>query len=220
MGLNIVPKFVDLSHYDDLQDIEKVKAAGILGIINKATEGPGLIDRTFAIRRPVAAAAGVAFGSYHFARPGDPVQQAEHHLNVVGDVTGLLIALDWEDTNVPPSWAHTWLGTVHDKIGRWPVVYSYAAMLLQMLGTKNTDAVLAQCRLWLAAYNNHPVWPTQIWSVPWGWQFTGDGNGNGPHQIPGIVLPGSRGIDVDAYEGGDAHATTHTDAELIEGWAS
>ena len=93
-------------------------------------------------------------------------------------------------------------------------------MLLELLGTKNADAVLTQTRLWVAAYNNHPTWPTQIWQTPWAWQFTGDGNGNGPHQIPGIVLPGSRGIDVDAYEGGDAHASDHTDAEMLAEWAA
>ena len=31
--LNTIPKVVDLSHYDDLQDIEKVKAAGIIVVV-------------------------------------------------------------------------------------------------------------------------------------------------------------------------------------------
>ena len=220
MALNIVPKFVDLSHYDKLVDIGAMKAAGILAICNKATEGPAYVDETYAQRKPIAAKAGVLYGAYHFVRPGDMAQQAAHHLQVVGDPTGQMIMLDWEVTSVSVDAARQWVGHVHDKIGRWPVVYSYSAMLVEMLGTKRPDPVLANCKLWIAAYNNHPIWPTQIWQIPDYWQFTGDGNGNGPHQIPGISLPGSRGIDVDAYEGGDAHATTHTDAEFIAGWAA
>lgn len=218
--MNIIPKVLDLSHYDKITDIAAVKNAGILGIINKATEGPGMIDPTFAARRELVVNAGLKYGSYHFARVGDPIEQAEHHLQTIGDPNGLLIALDWEDTRVSAEWAQRWSSHVHDKLGRWPVLYSYAAMLKQVLGLKNSDPILSQCRLWIAAYNNHPTWPTQIWPQPWLWQFTGDGNGNGPHQIPGIVLPGSRGIDVDAYEGGDAHASDHTDEELLEGWAA
>jgi GH25 family lysozyme M1 (1,4-beta-N-acetylmuramidase) len=220
MALNLVPKILDLSHYDDLQDIAKVKAAGILGIVNKASEGPGNVDKTFAVRRPVVLDAGLKYGAYHFLRPGDMAQQAAHFLSVVGDPTDLLLMADWETNTVSVAAMKQWLQAVHDKVGRWPVLYSYGAMLIEMLGTKNPDADLAKVKLWLAAYNNHPLWPTQIWGTPWAWQFTGDGNGNGPHQIPGIVLPGSRGIDVDAYDGGDAHASDHTDAELLAEWAA
>lgn len=219
MTLNTIPKVVDLSHYDDLQDINKVKAAGILGIVNKATESTTYVDSTFAVRRPVVLGAGLKYGAYHFIRPGDPIAQAKKFLAVVGDPTGLMLMLDWEVPQVSIANAKAWLQYVHDQVGRWPVLYSYAAMLKEMLGTKNSDPVLAQCKLWLAAYNNNPTWPTQIWPHPWLWQFTGDGNGNGPHQIPGIGLPGSRGIDVNAYEGGDAHASDHTDAELLAEWA-
>jgi lysozyme len=219
MTLNITPKVLDLSHYDKVTDINAVKGAGIIGIVNKATEGVGYKDDTYASRRPLVESAGLKWGAYHFMRPGDPVAQANFFLRVVGDPTGLMLMCDWEVPGVSVDAMKHFNRAVHDKVGRWPVLYSYGAMLLQMLGTKKPDADLALLRLWLAAYNNHPLWPTQIWPVPFLWQFTGDGNGNGPHQIPGISLPGSRGIDVDAYEGGDAHATDHTDAELLAEWA-
>jgi len=45
------PVIVDLSRFDDVQDWNAVKDFGILGVINKATEGLGMIDKTFAIRR-------------------------------------------------------------------------------------------------------------------------------------------------------------------------
>jgi len=45
---------VDLSHFDNVHDWDAVQKFGILGVINKATEGPGLVDRTYAIRRKPA----------------------------------------------------------------------------------------------------------------------------------------------------------------------
>jgi GH25 family lysozyme M1 (1,4-beta-N-acetylmuramidase) len=48
------PVIVDLSHFDDVQDWDLVRSFGILGVINKATEGPGMTDKTFAIRRKPA----------------------------------------------------------------------------------------------------------------------------------------------------------------------
>ena len=217
--MNITPKVLDLSHYDKVTDINAVQAAGILGIVNKATEGLGYRDDTYASRRTQVESAGLKWGAYHFMRPGDPIAQAKFFLGVVGDPAGLMLMCDWEIPGVSIATMKQFQHAIHDKVGRFPVLYSYGAMLIQMLGTKTQDADLAQMRLWLAAYNNHPLWPTQIWPVPFLWQFTGDGNGNGPHQIPGIVLVGSRGIDINAYEGGDAHATTHTDAELLAEWA-
>jgi GH25 family lysozyme M1 (1,4-beta-N-acetylmuramidase) len=218
--INFTPKLVDLSHYDDLVNIQQVKEYGILGIVNKVSEGPGMVDVSYARRKPVVLGAGLQYGGYHFLRPGDMAYQAGHYLNAIGDVTNMMLMGDWEVASVTPQAAREWFGAVHDKTSRWPRLYSYSAMLMQLFGTRASDPVLAQCPLWLAAYNNHPLWPTQIWRWPDIWQFTGDGNGNGPHQVPGILLPGSRGIDIDAYEGGDAHATTHSDAELLASWAS
>src|SRR5262245_6576284 len=58
------PVIVDLSHHDDVQDWDAVKAFGILGVINKATEGRGLVDTTYAIRRNPAREHGMLYGAY------------------------------------------------------------------------------------------------------------------------------------------------------------
>lgn len=212
--MNINPKFVDLSHYDDLQDIQKVKAAGIIGVVNKVSEGPGMVDKTFAIRKPVVLGAGMLYGAYHFLRPGDMEQQATHFLQSVGDVKGLLLMGDWEVTDVSVEAARAWFGAVKDKTGRWPVCYSYAAMLMEMFG-HNADATFTQTRLWVACYSAKLYWPTQIWPKPWGWQFTGDGKGPEPHNIPGIVLAGSKGIDINSYDGSDDQLRTEWSGEPI-----
>src|SRR5215471_16945630 len=80
------PVILDLSHFDDVRDWDAAKTFGILGIINKATEGPGLIDKTYATRRTFALDYDILYGAYHLLRPGDPAAQADHFLEVALNV--------------------------------------------------------------------------------------------------------------------------------------
>src|SRR6267143_1596160 len=117
------PVIVDLSHHDNVRDWDAVKAFGILGVINKATEGRGLTDNTYAIRRNPARERGLLYGAYHFMRPGDPIAQADHFLEVALNVPHadeLLLALDHEDSNVPLDNAKKWMQRVADKSQRLP----------------------------------------------------------------------------------------------------
>ena len=193
------PVIVDLSHFDDVQDWNAVKGFGILGVINKATEGLGMTDKTFAIRRKPAADQGLLYGAYHFLRPGDPTAQVDHFLEVVNSVDNpedLLLALDHEDPNVPLANAKQFLAGVQQQAGRRAVLYS-GFLIKQQLGNAHDD-FLAQHRLWLSHFSSNPVCPPN-WANPWIIQFTGDGVGPGPHQVPGIVIEG--GIDLDHYGG-------------------
>ena len=206
------PVIVDLSHFDKVVDLDAVKRFGILGIIHKATEGPGMIDKTYAERRQPALAHGLLYGAYHFLRPGDPVAQADHFLDVAlkgvpsAQADDLLLALDHEDPKVPLDNAKKFLQRVLDKAQRRAVLYS-GFLIKKQLG-KDIDPFLAQHRLWLSHFSSRPVSPPN-WPNPWIIQFTGDGQGPGPHQVPGIVIAG--GIDLDHY--GD------TPAKLKAEWA-
>ena len=191
------PVIVDLSHFDNVKDWDAVKNFGILGVINKATEGPGLTDKTYAIRRKPASDHGILYGAYHFIRPGDPIAQADHFLEVALNVEQpdeLLLALDHEDQGVPLDNAKRWLKRVFDKTGRMPVLYS-GFLIKQQLG-HGRDDFLARHRLWLSHFSSHPVCPPN-WDAPWIIQFTGDGVGPGPHQVPGIEIGG--GIDLNHF---------------------
>jgi len=193
------PVIVDLSHFDDVQDWDAVKEFGILGVINKATEGPGMIDKTYAIRRKPAVDHGLLYGAYHFLRPGDPIAQADHFLAValsVAQPDDLLLALDHEDRHVSLANAKQWLQHVFDQTGRRAVLYS-GFLIKEQLGT-GQDPFLAQHRLWLSHFSVHPAWPPN-WVAPWIIQFTGDGQGPEPHQVPGIAIP--NGIDLNHYGG-------------------
>jgi lysozyme len=193
------PVIVDLSHFDDVEDWNAVKGFGILGVINKATEGPGMVDKTFAIRRKPAQDHGLLYGAYHFLRPGDPVVQANHFLDVALSVpqpNDVLLALDHEDRSVPLDNAKRFLQRVLDRAGRRAVLYS-GFLIKEQLGNR-TDPFLAQYRLWLSHFSSTPVCPPN-WHSPWIIQFTGDGQGPGPHQVPGIIIQG--GIDLNHYGG-------------------
>jgi lysozyme len=203
------PVIVDLSHFDDVQDWDAVKNFGILGVIDKATEGPGLIDKLYATREKPVRQRDMLYGAYHFIRPGDPIAQADHFLEVALNVprpAELLLALDHEDPRVPLDNAKQWLKHVFDKTGRMPVLYS-GFLIKQQLG-QGRDPFLAQHRLWLAHFSSNPVCPPN-WQAPWIIQFTGDGIGPGPHQVAGIKIAG--GVDLNHFGG--------TPADLKAQWA-
>jgi len=208
------PVIVDLSHFDDVQDWDAVKRFGILGVINKATEGPGLVDTTYAIRRKPAREHDILYGAYHFLRPGDPVAQADHFLEValsVDQPDELLLALDHEDRKVPLKDAKKWLQRVLDKAERRAILYS-GFVIKEQLGD-NRASFLAKHRLWLSHFSSRPKWPKN-WKAPWIIQFTGDGVGPKPHRVPGIKIAG--GIDLNHY--GDS--PTNLKAEWAKGPAT
>src|SRR5215471_11719507 len=198
----INPKVVDLSHYDDVQDkFAGAVAFGIRGVINKITESMAVVDHSFNWRRKPASDAGLLFGGYHFLRPGRVMLQAGWFVQNVGDTTGLRLALDWEVDGVSLDDAKLWLTRVYEITGKWATLYSYAAFLEQHFDTAAiADPFWKQIPLWIAAYNDHPHWPS-CWAAPWLWQYTGDGGGAPPHNVPGIVIEGSKGIDINSFDG-------------------
>ena len=205
---SIVPKVVDLSHWDDVQDgLAGAKAFGIRGVINKVTEGLGGEDHSFSWRRAPAAKQGLLYGAYHFIRPGRILQQVDWFLSRIGDTTDLLLALDHEDPNVPLSDAQLWMQAVHDKVGRWPVLYS--GFLIKEQLRASDHPFWSNIKLWLSHYSDKPTWPN-AWKTPWLWQYSGDGLGPTPHNVPGIVC--GRGIDMNSFSG--------TDDELAAQWAA
>ncbi len=202
MTLTVNPKFVDLSHYDDVQDgFAGAVKFGIRGVVNKVTENTAVLDHSFLWRRKPAADAGLLYGAYHFIRPGRIAQQADWFVANVGDVTGLRLVLDYETPGVSLADAQAWLERVHDQTGQWAWFYSYSAFL----GERFTKADLANpfwknVEVWIAAYNNHPTWPA-CWAKPIAWQYTGDGSGLPPHNVPGIVI--EKGLDINSFDGSD-----------------
>ncbi len=204
-----IPRAIDLSHWDDVQDgFAGAVRAGIWGIINKCTEGVGSVDKSFEWRIGPAKKAGLSYGAYHFLRPGRIVQQAEIFLEHAVPSNGLLLALDHEDPNVPLKDARLFMETVHDQIGRFPALYSGFLIKEQLSATK-VDPFWSQTQLWLAQYSSRPKWP-KTWDEPFLIQYSGDGVGPSPHGVPGIKPTGK--LDMNHFAG--------TRAELTQRWAA
>jgi lysozyme len=197
---------VDISHHNGTSlDFHKAKAAGLVGIIHKATQGHGGVDPMYVSNRQKALAAGLLWGAYHFATGGDGVEQAEVFLATLGNVDKTLLVLDFEPNPTGPSMsleeARAFVTHVHAATGRWPGFYS-GHYIKQLLGT-NKDPILANCWLWLAQYGPTavvpPAWPT--WTM---WQYTdGSVNANAHSPVDGIGH-----CDRDRFNGGEAQLRT------------
>ncbi len=182
--LNVI---IDISHHNSSVNLNKAKEDGIVGVIQKATQGLTNTDPTYNTNRTKARNAELLWGAYHFATGSDGVAQAGHFLSTVGDTAGTLLVLDLEPNPTGPSMtleeARAFVTHVNEKTGRFPGLYS-GHYIKQLLGS-NTDPILSQCWFWLAQYGPTavvpPNWPT--WTM---WQYTDGAIGPAPHQVSGI----------------------------------
>ena len=182
--LNVV---VDISHHNGNVNFAKAKDAGIIGVIQKATQGQSNVDPTYKTNKIKALNAGLLWGAYHFATGSDGLKQAENFLSVVGNDPKTLLVLDFEPNLTGPSMsleeARAFVTSVKDRTGRFPGFYS-GHFIKQLLGT-SSDPVLAKCWFWLAQYGKTavvpPNWPT--WTL---WQYTDGVIGPEPHTVSGI----------------------------------
>lgn len=200
--VNPKPRVVDISHHNydasGPYDFNAAKRWGIWGVIAKATEGTDYVDPTYTMAREGARKAGLLFGTYHFFRPGRVDEQVEHFLSTVWDTDRdreeLLLCLDHEDEGCSVEDVKQFMKAVEDRTGQCPVLYS-GHLIKDQLGSRE-DAYLGSARLWLAQYGNNPE--VQLsWRTYWLWQFTGDGEGPAPHDVPGI----GNDVDISSWEG-------------------
>jgi lysozyme len=185
--LDYLNAMIDTSHWDRDVDFEAVAQSGVLGVIQKATQGQLDVDPTYAGNRVKATQAGLLWGAYHFGTGDDGVRQAQHFLEVVGDCENVLLALDFEQNPTGPSMdleqARAFVTHIQAQTGRYPGLYG-GSYLKSLIGA-GSDPVLAQCWFWIAQYGPTPVvppnWPT--WTF---WQYTDGAYGPQPHIVPGI----------------------------------
>jgi Glycosyl hydrolases family 25 len=89
---------IDLSHHNGTKlRFDKAKADGIVGVIQKATQGESYVDATFKKNKAAALDAGLLFGAYHFGTGSNGVSQAEHFLETVAPDEDTVVVLDFED---------------------------------------------------------------------------------------------------------------------------
>lgn len=195
---------VDISHHNGKVNLVKAKADGIIGVIQKATQGEQYVDPIFKGNRKAALDAGVLFGAYHFGTGANGVSQAQHFLETLQPDAKTVVVLDFEDNPTGSTMtleeARAFATHIHAQLGRWPGFYS-GHTIKRVLGT-SVDPVLKNCWFWLAQYGKTAVVPP-CWSAWTLWQYTDGGVGPQPHSVDGIGR-----CDRDFYNGTPAQLTS------------
>lgn len=196
--MSLKPVVVDISHHNVLEPdgFLKMKEAGILGVIHKATEGTGFVDKTYAKRRKECEAAGLLWGAYHFARGGSPEVQVDHFLRYAKPDENTLLALDWEDKAMTVAKARQFLDVLIARTGRRPdQIWVYGGHVLrECIKTKEDKAYFSRFRLWLCHYTTpDKVKIPNAWETYGLWQYSESGH------IAGIKKDGN--VDLNVFGG-------------------
>jgi lysozyme len=211
---------IDVSHWNalpNLHQLAEAKAAGVVGIIAKASEGATWKDETFPIWRDLCYKSGILFGSYHFATTSSVSSQLENYARVTaGAKQPEIFAVDCERRKGrEPVSAQQILELalgVSNFSGRLPLIYG-GELLKDYFGSndhpkydpKGIMAAMAQFPLWLAHYNISYRCPSP-WKSAKLWQWTDGTNSRPPNwRIEIAGFPGSaRKLDLNHFDGGEA----------------
>jgi GH25 family lysozyme M1 (1,4-beta-N-acetylmuramidase) len=161
---------LDVSHYQKTVDWPGVAANGAKFAYMKATESTTYLDPTFATNYAGSANAGIVRGAYHYGLPDrasgaaqatfflangggwtndgktlPPVLDIEYNPYSTADWAG------WCYNRTPAevtAWLTDFVTTVHDRIGRWPVIYTTRGWWNHCTGGDMT--VSARSPLWIS----------------------------------------------------------------------
>lgn len=144
-------KFIDISNWQAGLDVATVvKNGGLGGVIVKATEGVGYVDKSCDKFVQQCIKNGIPFGFYHFARNNDAKKEAEFFRKNTSGYEGKGIpVLDWEDDQ-SVSWVNTFVEHYHELTGIWPWVYANPWRFKQ-------GKVNANCGRWVAGYPKNGI---------------------------------------------------------------
>jgi lysozyme len=191
---------IDINHNNTI-DLSAAKAAGIVAVIHKATEGATFQDPMYATRRAEAKTLGLLWGAYHFGTAADVDQQLQNFLGAATPGAADFVALDYEvnsGNQMTEQQAEQFIDQFQQQCGYLPLIYG--SSLLTAL--PNTSP-LASCKLWIADYiaaaqpKLPPAFPSYVL-----WQFT-DGSVPTPLKTAGAVL------DRDRYNGTQEQLTAN-----------
>jgi len=209
---------VDAYEYNAIDWTKLAADKRVVGFISKATDGLpppstceddddvqlrlckalwkryAVAQELFRTRRTIAKALGLKWGAYHVARPGNPIDQANHFIDFAEPGPDDLVALDIEE-NDPYKWmsladAEEFARHIMRRIGRYPVLY-----------TNDTTAeyIAARREIGLARHASGRGFPEDCdhiadhfpkgnWDGYALWQFSSQANcgeRNCPYRVPG-----------------------------------
>lgn len=191
---------IDVSKYQGHIDFKKVKAAGFVGVVVKASEGTNVCDPTATYNLQAARDADLYVMIYGFARPdqGNAAEQVEKMYSCAGDTMPHRAVMDLE--SAPAGWTAAQKVEFGEQFVSacltWsilpPVVYTYPDYAKNMQPALAASTILAQCPLWIAHYGSM----TEAWAPPPGFQpyvpkpfptwSLHQYSGGGGYRVPGI----------------------------------
>jgi lysozyme len=181
---------IDLSHHNAVADFARVRAAGVAGVIHKATQGTGFVDKMYMPRKQPALDAGLLWGAYHFGTADDVDDQVEHFIDTVQPDGSFALVLDFEKNEPEPGnsmsldQAKAFLTSVEARTGQRPRLYTSGAYMTATAGAAG-DPDLAKYHVWWAQYANAPKLHA-TWSDFWLWQFSDGIHGPDQHSVDGV----------------------------------
>ena len=123
---------IDLSHHQRAINWQTVRDAGIVAVIHKATEGATFRDPAYVERREAARAAGLLWGSYHYAGTAPVADQVANYLAHADPGAGDLVCLDYEPQPsgaiMAPSDLVDLAEAVHARLGGTPAGHEFTDM--------------------------------------------------------------------------------------------
>jgi len=181
---------IDLSHHNADPDFARVRAAGVVGVIHKATQGTGFVDDSYDDRKQPALDAGLLWGAYHFGTGDDVDAQVAHFIDTVQPDGSFVLVLDFEknttsgQTSMSLDQARDFLTAVEEQTGQKPVLYT--GSYLTDVGGGAAIPDLGSYRVWWARYASQPhlhvTWPNF-----WLWQYSDGANGPDVKAVDGAT---------------------------------
>jgi GH25 family lysozyme M1 (1,4-beta-N-acetylmuramidase) len=167
-------------------------------------------------RRLLARSRGLLWGAYHLARPGNPVDQANHFLDYAKPQDDEMMVLDIEGID-PEKYmsledAQIFAGHIKTRTGRYPVLYTNHSTARYIAANRDSYRILSRLPLWYARYKPgiRNAFPMGNWDNYALWQFSAGVNCSKrrcPYRVKGAL----NDIDV--------NVAPVTKAELKRVWA-
>ncbi|MBD9555575.1 glycoside hydrolase family 25 [Ensifer sp. ENS03] len=147
-------------------------------------------------RRMIARSHGLLWGAYHLARPGNPVDQANHFLDYADPRDDELMVLDLEgidpDKYMSLEDAAIFAGHIKTRTGRYPILYTNHITAKYIAAHRAKHRLLSRLPLWYARYKPdiRQVFPMGNWDSYALWQFSSGincGKRRCPYRVPGTL---------------------------------
>ncbi|MDQ0319397.1 GH25 family lysozyme M1 (1,4-beta-N-acetylmuramidase) [Pararhizobium capsulatum DSM 1112] len=167
-------------------------------------------------RRMLARANGLLWGAYHLARPGNPIDQANHFLDYASPRDDELMVLDLEGIDAEKFMsledASIFAGHIKTRTGRYPTLYTNHTTATYIAQHRSLYPILSRLPLWYARYKPgiRNVFPMGNWDSYALWQFSAAAN-CGKRRCPYRVTGTLDDIDV--------NVAAMSAAELKKVWA-